>query len=168
MLSSLNRTTECGERRGVRRLGFGAVRLAFGVALIVVVAALSATALDVRSAEAADFHCGTIPPPGETWPSGTHIITCGVTIPTDSELTIEPGAVVKFEAGTWIDVNGGSLTGEGTEAEPITFTSINDNSVGEPVGSGFPAPGDWKAIYIDRNGSGNAPGTITLAYSHLR
>jgi len=34
----------------------------------------------------------------------------------------------------------------GTVANPITFTSINDNTVGGATGTGNPAPGDWSGI----------------------
>jgi hypothetical protein len=45
------------------------------------------------------------------------------------------------------------LDAAGTEAEPITFTSINDNSIGGATGSGSPAAGDWNGISSSADGS---------------
>ena len=37
-------------------------------------------------------------------------------------------------------------TPSGTSAKPITFTSINDNSVGGTTGTGSPSADDWYGI----------------------
>ena len=62
-----------------------------------------------------------------------------------STLTIEPGTVVKAEAGqtnTFIAVEqGAKIMAEGTVAEPITFTSDSDT----------PTAGDWGGIVIAGN-----------------
>lgn len=41
----------------------------------------------------------------------------------------------------------------GTSGSPITFTSINDNSVGGSTGSGSPAASDWAGIQATGSGS---------------
>jgi YD repeat-containing protein len=79
---------------------------------------------------------------------GTLVVPSGVT------LNILPGAVVKFELGAGMDVQpGATLTANGTLAQPIYFTSINDSSVGgDTAGNGgavAPAPGDWDSIILD-------------------
>ena len=88
-----------------------------------------------------------------------------------SELTVAPGATLKIPAGqTWKgDDHGqllveGTIEAEGTASEPVTFTSINDNSVGGATGSGSPAPGDWEGIAVDNGGSADLDGT-TLDYA---
>ncbi len=90
----------------------------------------------------------------ETW-LGTmvHLVNSDVTVPTGVTLTIEPGAVVKFTPGTGLTVAaGGSVNAPGTVALPITFTSLNDDSVGGDSngdgGATSPAAGDWNSISV--------------------
>ena len=91
----------------------------------------------------------------ETW-LGTYLyhITGDVVIPSGVTLTIQPGAVIKFDQYRGIIVKpGGQLIAEGTVAQPIYFTSIKDDSVGgDTNGDGnatSPAVGDWHRIYIN-------------------
>ena len=77
----------------------------------------------------------------ETWGKGCHIVTGWIQIENGAVLTIAPGAIVKFEerAGLIVGSEGnGAIIAEGTEAEPILFTSIQST----------PAPGDWDAVTI--------------------
>jgi hypothetical protein len=73
-------------------------------------------------------------------------------------LTFGPGLVVKpFQENAQITVEG-ELIAEGTPSEPITFTSIKDDSVGGDTnmdGSAtLPAPGDYTGIvYSNANGA---------------
>ena len=85
----------------------------------------------------------------ESW-SGTVEVTGDVTIPDGVNLTIDPGTVVKFRTGKWIK-GIGSVDAIGTAQNPIVFTSVLDDSVGEdltPTGDGVPAPGDWDSVYV--------------------
>lgn len=80
--------------------------------------------------------------------NGTLVVPAGVT------LTIEPGTILKFNSGAGMDVQpGATLTANGTLAQPIYFTSINDISIGgDTNGTGesvAPAPGDWDSIILD-------------------
>ncbi|MCP4614454.1 MAG: right-handed parallel beta-helix repeat-containing protein, partial [Planctomycetes bacterium] len=77
----------------------------------------------------------------------SYIVTGNIIIYKTSgtaSLTIEPGVEVRFNAGTQLQsghtnsVYKGALIAQGTETEPIVFTSNASN----------PAPGDWKGLYF--------------------
>ena len=90
--------------------------------------------------------------------SGTLVVPAGLT------LSVQPGTVVKMESGAGIDVQtGGIFSANGTLAQPIYITSINDNSVGANIlgTSTAPAPGDWNSILIDG-------GTATFNYVQVQ
>jgi RHS repeat-associated protein len=80
-------------------------------------------------------------------------VTGNVTVPSGVTLTINPGAIVKFDPGMGITVqSGGQLIADGTVAQPIIFTSIKDDANGgDTNGDGSatsPAPGDWGQIAV--------------------
>ncbi len=93
-----------------------------------------------------------------------------LTVPAGKTLTVAPGAVVKGNVGSTCDKDTqlcaisveGALDAVGTASEPITFTSVNDNSVGGATGSGSPKPGDWFGI-----GSSGAEGSVDLEHVNL-
>lgn len=72
-----------------------------------------------------------------TWSAGNVIIQDSVTVLNGITLTIQPGAVVKFNSGG-ILVVAGTLKAGGALGNPITFTSN--------VGS--PAPGSWRNLSL--------------------
>ncbi len=91
-------------------------------------------------------------------------VTGNLTIASGVTLTIEPGAVVKFDAGRSLTVAGGAtLDAQGTRAQPIVFTSIKDDGHGgDTNGDGDktqPQPGDWARI--------NANGTVKMDHCRL-
>ncbi|MEE8308328.1 MAG: hypothetical protein V3R81_13760, partial [Gammaproteobacteria bacterium] len=59
-----------------------------------------------------------------TWTlSGSpHIITCDVQVQSGVSLTIDPGAVVKFDGNSALRIDG-ELIAQGINGNPITFTS---------------------------------------------
>jgi hypothetical protein len=97
------------------------------------------------------YHSGTIST-DETWlaADNPHICTGDITISSTEPfpvLTLEPGVIVKFDAGVRMYVGytsssslGGGLIAVGTETEPIIFTSNAET----------PAPGDWDYIQFRR------------------
>jgi len=97
--------------------------------------------------------------------TSVYLISNTVVVPSGITLTINPGAVVKFVPGAGLTVQaGGTLNAIGTVAQPITFTSWKDDSVGgDSNGDGSatsPAPGDWVGL--------NISGQATLGHSDIR
>jgi|GEM_PF-4515988 len=90
--------------------------------------------------------------------AGNVEVSSGVT------LTIDAGAIVKFTAGTRLTIDsGGTLTVNGTYAQPVIFTSIRDDSHGgDTNGDGnltAPAAGNWLGILVN--------GTATFNYAQV-
>ena len=92
-----------------------------------------------------------------TWEStNVYVITRWINV--NAPLTIEPGTIIKFKSGTYINVKS-TLLADGTEEEPIVFTSYRDDAHGgdtnEDGAFTTPGPGDWAFLYVegDRNES---------------
>ena len=129
--------------------------------LVVLLAACAAA-----PANALTSHGGTISA-DETWTGAgeVHLITSDVTVASGVTLTLEPGAIVKFQARYHLSVNG-TLLSEGTALDPITFTSYKDDTVGGDTNGDAdattPAGGDWWRINFT-----NSPGS-ELSYTNIR
>ncbi|MBI3195825.1 MAG: right-handed parallel beta-helix repeat-containing protein, partial [Ignavibacteriae bacterium] len=82
-------------------------------------------------------------------PSKTYVAIYSFSVASSDTLIIEPGTIIKFEniTGYTNFTCDGKLFAEGTPAQPITWTSWRDNSVGgktsRSTDSLNPAPGDW-------------------------
>ncbi len=109
-------------------------------------------------------HSGTINA-SEHWFGGlVHHVTGDVTVPNGVTLTIDPGAIVKFDAFLGMTVaSGGQLIAQGTLAQPIIFTSVKDDAHGgDTNGNGditAPAAGDWAVLTLG--------GTSTFDYVQM-
>ncbi len=79
-------------------------------------------------------------------------VTQDLVIGTGATLTIEPGVTVKVATNVNIRVEGGKLQAIGTAAQPILFTSAQEQ----------PTAGDWGGIIVNNNG------TIQLTQVELR
>ena len=82
-----------------------------------------------------------------TWQAG-QVYTVNGSLSVSAKLTIEPGAVIKFEPysnyGSLLTVTStGQIDAQGTPVNPIVFTSTK----------GSPAAGDWGGIIVDGNSS---------------
>ncbi len=74
-----------------------------------------------------------------------YVVSGDVAVAGNAVLAIEPGVEVRFEDGASLRVERGTLSAQGTSAQPIVFTSIHDD------GQGTPAPGDWGALTFLRD-----------------
>lgn len=101
-----------------------------------------------------------------TWQAGYfYIVTRSVDV--DAVLTIEPGAIVKFEEGACMDCVDGRIVAAGLAETPIIFTSYRDDAGDDTNGDGngtSPSPGDWGYIYI--GGTNNASNFAHCRFSY--
>lgn len=95
-----------------------------------------------------------------------YILTNTLTVAANKVLTILEGVIVKLSGSGAISVLG-KLMAQGTAANHIVFTSINDDNFGGDTasnGSSTPAlAGDWLNIYF-----GSSSGSSTLQYTRIR
>ena len=104
---------------------------------------------------------GGTTPTNVTWKvwaaNAPYVITSDVSTPADSTLTIQPGAVVKFQkSGLFV---GGTLAVDGGSDQAVSFSSWRDDAIGGDSNGDkaatAPAAGDWKGIYLSP-ASGNS------------
>ncbi|MBM4094195.1 MAG: hypothetical protein FJ276_33030, partial [Planctomycetes bacterium] len=99
-----------------------------------------------------------------TWTAEHGVIVVGsIWVPAGRTLVIEPGTILKFRPGGFLDIKG-TLDIRGTAAEPVTLTSYRDDTVGgDTNGDGTvtrPVAGDWEGLRFD---GPNSRGTIDHA-----
>ncbi|MEX2595979.1 MAG: hypothetical protein WEC59_03535 [Salibacteraceae bacterium] len=104
-----------------------------------------------------------------TWTSNkVHILGGRIVVEDGATLTIEPGTVIKGEAGTGanatalIVARGGMLMAEGTAEAPIIFTSVADEITPEQV-----AGGDFASPNLDPDINGYWGGVIVLGKAKI-
>ena len=91
-----------------------------------------------------------------------------VTVKTAATLTLSPGTVLKAtEGGVDLQV-AGSLMARGTAAQPIVFTSIQDDrfagDTNGDTGLTSPSPGDWGQVFFHGTSTGNVLEHCVAAY----
>ncbi len=93
-----------------------------------------------------------------TWKASDTYIIDGTVAVEGATLTIEPGAIIKFQQGAELDIgygtSGSVLIANGTVDNPITFTSAAAN----------PAAGDWDYIYFGNGASGSSMSYCNIYY----
>jgi hypothetical protein len=116
------------------------------------------------------WHSGTIAA-NQTWASDrVHVVDGPVTIPAGVTVAVQPGAIVKFAQGTGITIQGGGTldTSQATQASPIIFTSLADDTVGGDTNldgnNTLPIPGDWNGITVQGNGTFRSSPYTVLRY----
>ena len=81
-----------------------------------------------------------------------HIVGGDLTFDVGSSVTLAAGTILKFETGAYLR-SAGTLHSNGTQANPIIFTSDEDDSAGGDSNGDAAAtqaiPGQWEALYID-------------------
>jgi YD repeat-containing protein len=97
----------------------------------------------------------------ETWTADrVNGIDGNVIVPKGVTLTIAPGAIVKVAAGFSIIVqDGGILNAQGTDAQKVIFTTLEDDSVGGDSNldgnNSMPTPGEWPGVVTQGSGQFN-------------
>ena len=104
-----------------------------------------------------------------TWTADKEYILAGrITVLDGATLTIEPGTLIKGEAGTGANATallvarGGKLMAEGTAAAPIIFTSVADNITSAQI-----AGGDFISPNLDESINGLWGGVLVLGYAEI-
>lgn len=99
-----------------------------------------------------------------TWETGkVYVLTSRIAVTNGATLTIQPGVIVKGEAGTGanatalIVARGAKLNAEGTASQPIIFTSIADEI----------QPGQVASPNLDPTMNGLWGGVIVLGYARI-
>ena len=105
-----------------------------------------------------------------------YVVDTPFSLPAGVQLTIEPGVIVKFDTGGFVEI-AGTLEARGTRDLPIVLTSLRDDSVGGDTGRDGPTSGYMPEIRssgqvtiehaIVRTSGLSATGTVTLAYSQI-
>ena len=108
----------------------------------------------VQTGDAVGVWGGDIPA-GTTWIDEHPVNVYGnLILPHDHDLTLEPGAILKFDGTFGLTING-ILVAAGTEADNIVFTSYQDDvRGGDTNGDGPTAPtrGSWRNLtFTDTN-----------------
>lgn len=95
----------------------------------------------------------------ETWTKdNVYILKQRVFVPNGVTLTIQPGTLIKGQSGDVADVGvlvvsrGGKLIAEGTEEEPIIFTSVDDDGSME-----IDVRGQWGGVILLGKGTNSNP-----------
>ncbi len=77
-----------------------------------------------------------------------YIIEGDATVQAGEEVIVKAGVIILFNSFAGINVYGDFYV-EGTEDEPVLFTSIND-AAGNPASESLPQAFDWNGIKVDR------------------
>jgi hypothetical protein len=161
-MTDLGQGMQAPQVRGFRlgRLG----RLLFALPLVI-----SAMLGFAEHARAATHVSATTYTSNTTWTTtgSPYIIDGSVTVGSGVTLTIDPGVIVKLNGlFRYIEVEG-TISAVGNSSNHITFTSINDDSIGGDSGgdgatSG--AAGDWYMLWLNSTNSASTLDYVDVRY----
>ena len=86
-----------------------------------------------------------------------------IVVPSGTECTIEAGCVFLFRPFTGLTVEG-TLVVNGTQEQPVVFTSVNDTAINR--NSGQPANAfDWNGVVVAAESNGSSLSNLHIGYS---
>ena len=101
-----------------------------------------------------------------------YVIGGPVTVEKEATLEIKEGSIIKFDSFGYyhgqITVNG-TLLAEGTKKDPITFTSVHDDTIGgDSKNDGVkrtPSPRNWSGIKLNKESTNNVLHHVIIKYA---
>ena len=106
----------------------------------------------------------------ESWnnPDIVYWISGNVTVPQGDTLTVTAGQIVKAPFGNNNLIVNGTLNAQGTQTNPIVFTSFRDDVFGGDTnndGGGSASNGDWGSIQFNSTSTNNQLEFVSVLFS---
>jgi hypothetical protein len=92
-----------------------------------------------------------------------YLVVADIEVPADRMVVVEPGVVFLFRPFTGVHVQG-RLEVRGTRAEPVVFTSENDQTYHKST-SLVANPYDWNGVYLHADALGSSFEHVKVCYS---